>query len=50
MRELWATGWVQQSARMAAASFLTEYLNLPWVEGERARLNEIHSMCVRRFL
>jgi hypothetical protein len=24
MRELWATGWQQQSVRMAAANFLTE--------------------------
>jgi len=35
MRELWLTGWMQQSVRMVAAAFLTEYLNLPWVEGAR---------------
>ena len=35
MRELWATGWMQQNARMAAACLLTEYLGLPWVEGAR---------------
>ncbi len=35
MRELWQTGWMQQSVRMVAAAFLTEYLNIPWVEGER---------------
>lgn len=33
MRELWATGWMQQSVRMVAAAFLTEYLHLPWSEG-----------------
>jgi deoxyribodipyrimidine photolyase len=33
MRELWATGWMQQSVRMVAAAFLTEYLNLPWTAG-----------------
>lgn len=30
MRELWATGWMQQSVRMVCAAFLTEYLNIPW--------------------
>ena len=35
MRELWTTGWIQQSVRMAAAAFLTEYLNLSWVHGAR---------------
>ena len=33
MRELWATGWMQQSVRMVAAAFLTEYLGINWVEG-----------------
>jgi len=33
MRELWATGWMQQSVRMAAAAFLTEYLNISWTHG-----------------
>lgn len=33
MRELWATGWMQQSVRMVAATFLTEYLSLPWSAG-----------------
>lgn len=33
MRELWQTGWMQQSIRMVAAAFLTEYLNLSWTEG-----------------
>ena len=35
MRELWQTGWQQQSVRMVCAAFLTEYLNLPWQEGAR---------------
>ncbi|CAK0813290.1 unnamed protein product, partial [Prorocentrum cordatum] len=35
MRELRATGWVQQNMRMVAASFLTEFLNISWVEGAR---------------
>lgn len=34
MRELWQTGWMQQSVRMVCASFLTEYLSIHWVEGE----------------
>lgn len=34
MRELWATGWMQQNVRMAAACFLTEYLGASWVLGE----------------
>ena len=33
MRELWATGWMQQNSRMCVALFLTEYLNVSWVEG-----------------
>merc|ERR1719265_2006324 len=35
MRELWATGWVQQNMRMVSASFLTEFLNISWVEGAK---------------
>ena len=35
MRQLWATGWMQQSIRMVCAAFLTEYLNLHWVHGCR---------------
>lgn len=33
MRQLYQTGWMQQSLRMVVACFLTEYLNMPWVEG-----------------
>eukprot|EP00929_Paragymnodinium_shiwhaense_P060928 TRINITY_DN30416_c0_g1_i2.p1 TRINITY_DN30416_c0_g1~~TRINITY_DN30416_c0_g1_i2.p1 ORF type:complete len:777 (+),score=112.24 TRINITY_DN30416_c0_g1_i2:61-2391(+) len=33
MRELWATGWMTQNVRMVAALFLTEYLNIHWIEG-----------------
>jgi hypothetical protein len=29
MRELWVTGWMQQSVRMAAANFLTEACGAP---------------------
>jgi hypothetical protein len=36
MRQLWLTGWLQQSMRMVVASFLTEYLSIPWVEGGRS--------------
>eukprot|EP00930_Biecheleria_cincta_P049508 TRINITY_DN34701_c0_g1_i1.p1 TRINITY_DN34701_c0_g1~~TRINITY_DN34701_c0_g1_i1.p1 ORF type:complete len:681 (+),score=79.45 TRINITY_DN34701_c0_g1_i1:49-2091(+) len=35
MRELWETGWSQQNLRMVAASFLTEYCNIDWVEGAK---------------
>uniref|UniRef100_A0A7S4Q6T9 Cryptochrome/DNA photolyase FAD-binding domain-containing protein n=1 Tax=Alexandrium monilatum TaxID=311494 RepID=A0A7S4Q6T9_9DINO len=35
MRELRATGWVQQNVRMVAASFLTEFLNISWTEGAK---------------
>lgn len=35
MRQLWRTGWMQQSIRMVCAAFLTEYLNINWVHGER---------------
>eukprot|EP00471_Norrisiella_sphaerica_P003660 CAMPEP_0184489598 /NCGR_PEP_ID=MMETSP0113_2-20130426/15911_1 /TAXON_ID=91329 /ORGANISM="Norrisiella sphaerica, Strain BC52" /LENGTH=682 /DNA_ID=CAMNT_0026873121 /DNA_START=553 /DNA_END=2601 /DNA_ORIENTATION=+ len=33
MRELWSTGWMQQTIRMIAASFLVEYLGIDWREG-----------------
>lgn len=33
MRQLWRTGWMPQNIRMATASFLTEYLNISWLEG-----------------
>jgi deoxyribodipyrimidine photo-lyase len=35
MRELWATGWMHNRARMVAASFLVKNLLLPWQEGAR---------------
>eukprot|EP00927_Polykrikos_kofoidii_P061037 TRINITY_DN55929_c0_g1_i1.p1 TRINITY_DN55929_c0_g1~~TRINITY_DN55929_c0_g1_i1.p1 ORF type:complete len:776 (-),score=112.48 TRINITY_DN55929_c0_g1_i1:168-2495(-) len=35
MRELWATGWMAQNVRMAAAVLLCELLNIHWVEGEK---------------
>lgn len=35
MRQLWLTGWMQQSIRMVCAAFLTEYLNIHWVHGCR---------------
>jgi len=35
MRELWATGWMAQNVRMAAAVMLCELLNINWVEGEK---------------
>lgn len=35
MRELWASGWMQQNVRMAVACFLTEFANLDWVHGAR---------------
>lgn len=35
MRQLWQTGWMQQSVRMVCAAFLTEYLNMHWVHGCR---------------
>jgi hypothetical protein len=35
MRCLWACGWIHQSVRMVAASFLVEYLGISWVEGAR---------------
>ncbi len=35
MRELWATGWMHNRARMIVASFLTKNLLVPWQEGAR---------------
>lgn len=34
MRELWATGWMHNRARMVCASFLVKHLLLDWREGE----------------
>jgi deoxyribodipyrimidine photo-lyase len=34
MRELWATGWMHNRARLVAASFLVKHLLLPWRTGE----------------
>ncbi len=33
MRELWATGWMHNRARMVVASFLVKHLLLPWQDG-----------------
>jgi deoxyribodipyrimidine photolyase len=33
MRELYTTGWMTQSVRMVAATFLVEYLRVSWVKG-----------------
>ena len=33
MKELYKTGWMTQSLRMIAASFLVEYLRVNWVKG-----------------
>ena len=35
MRELWATGWMHNRARMITGSFLVKDLLLPWTEGAR---------------
>ncbi|MFO1394875.1 MAG: deoxyribodipyrimidine photo-lyase [Steroidobacteraceae bacterium] len=35
MRELWATGWMHNRARMVVASFLTKNLRQHWLEGAR---------------
>ncbi len=35
MRELYATGWMQQTLRMVCASFLVDCLHVHWVEGAR---------------
>ena len=34
MRELWASGWMHNRARLVAASFLVKHLLLPWRSGE----------------
>ena len=34
LRELWATGWMHNRARLVAASFLVKHLLLPWSAGE----------------
>lgn len=33
MRELWATGWMPNRARMVAGSFLVKHLLIPWQQG-----------------
>jgi deoxyribodipyrimidine photo-lyase len=33
MRELWATGWMHNRARMLVASLLVKNLRIPWTEG-----------------
>jgi deoxyribodipyrimidine photo-lyase len=35
MRELWATGWMHNRARMVVASFLVKNLMISWTEGAR---------------
>ena len=35
MRQLWATGWMQQNLRMVVACFVVEALNVSWAEGAR---------------
>ncbi len=35
MRELWATGWMHNRARMVVASFLIKDLLIPWKQGAR---------------
>lgn len=35
MRQLWATGWMHNRARMIAASFLIKHLLIDWRHGER---------------
>ncbi|MEO7426256.1 MAG: deoxyribodipyrimidine photo-lyase [Fibrobacteria bacterium] len=35
MRQLWATGWMHNRVRMAAASFLVKHLLIPWQDGAR---------------
>ena len=52
MRQLWLTGWMQQSIRMVCAAFLTEYLNIHWIHGERSHLTWLpssHSISVTNF-
>lgn len=43
MRQLWQTGWMQQSIRMVCAAFLTEYLNVHWVQGCRSACFSLHN-------
>ncbi len=33
MRELWATGWMHNRARLVVASFLVKHLLIPWQDG-----------------
>lgn len=33
MRQLWATGWMHNRARLIAASFLVKHLLIPWQDG-----------------
>jgi len=33
MRQLWATGWLHNRARMVVASFLVKHLLIPWQDG-----------------
>lgn len=47
MRELWATGWMQQSVRMAASSFLVDVLQVNWVEGARGLPAAAHPLLER---
>ena len=35
MRQMWASGWMHNRARMIAASFLVKHLLIDWREGER---------------
>lgn len=35
MRELWATGWMHNRARLVVASFLVKHLLVPWQDGAR---------------
>lgn len=35
MRELWATGWMHNRARMIVASFLVKHLRLNWLHGAK---------------
>ncbi len=35
MRQLWATGWMHNRARMVVASFLAKHLLIDWREGQR---------------
>ena len=42
MRQLWRTGWMQQSIRMVCAAFLTEYLNIHWLHGCRCGTTRRH--------